>query len=39
MPAIVPAGTGGVAVYPNNTTDLLIDVNGTPRMDGQLLQR
>jgi uncharacterized repeat protein (TIGR03803 family) len=27
--AIVPAGTNGeVAVYPNNTTDLLIDING-----------
>jgi hypothetical protein len=27
--AIVPAGAdGGVAVFPNNTTDLLIDING-----------
>jgi hypothetical protein len=27
--AIVPAGTdGGVAAYPNNTTDLVIDING-----------
>jgi len=27
--AIVPAGTNGaIAVFPNNTTDLLIDVNG-----------
>jgi hypothetical protein len=27
--AIVPAGTGGaIAVFPNNTTDMLIDVNG-----------
>ena len=27
--AIVPAGTGGaIAVFPNNNTDLLIDVNG-----------
>jgi adhesin HecA-like repeat protein len=36
--AIVPAGTaGGVAVYPNNNTDLLIDINGyfaAPGTDG-----
>jgi uncharacterized repeat protein (TIGR03803 family) len=36
--AIVPAGTGGgIAVYPNDTTDLLIDINGyfaSPGTDG-----
>jgi hypothetical protein len=34
--AIVPAGTGGsVAVFPNNDTDLLIDINGYFAAPGQ----
>ncbi len=34
--AIVPAGTdGAVAVFPNNTTDLVVDINGYFALPGQ----